>query len=58
MIIGADGHIQMDKPLLIQLLQQLPVQICNLAGSRLAAILASLQLLWAQSSELLFTCYP
>ena len=58
MIIGADGHIQMDKPLLIQLLQQLPVQVCNLAGSRLAAILASLQLLRAQRSELLLTWCP
>ena len=58
MVIGPNGHIQMDEPLLVQLLQQLPVQVCNLAGSWLAAILASLQLLWAQRPELLLTCCP
>lgn len=58
MVIGADGHIQVDQPLLVQLLQQLPVQVCNLAGSWLATILASFQLLWAQSPELLLTYTP
>lgn len=55
MVIRANGHVQVDEALLVQLLQQLPVQVCNLAGSGLAAILASLQLLWAQSPELLLT---
>lgn len=41
MVIGANGHIQMDKPFLVQLLQQLPVHVCHLAGSWLATILAS-----------------
>ena len=27
MVVGANGHIQMDEPFLVQLLQQLPVQI-------------------------------
>jgi len=57
-IIWADRYIQVYQTLLVQLLQQLPVQVCHLAPPWLATILASFQLLWSQGSELWLTCSP
>jgi len=57
-IIWADRYIQVYQTLLVQLLQQLPVQVCHLAPPWLATILTSFQLLWSQGSELLLTCSP
>ena len=56
MVIRADRHFQVDQPLLVQLLQQLPVQVTHQAPPWLAAILTCFQLLWTQCSELLLTC--
>ena len=42
MVIRADGHFQMHQPLLVQLLQQLLVQVCDSAAPWLAALLACL----------------
>ena len=58
MIIWADRYIQVYQTLLVQLLQQLPVQVCHLTPPWLATILASFQLLWSQGSEFLLTCSP
>lgn len=56
MILGADGHIQMDEALLVQLLQRLLVQVCHPAVPRLDSLLTRLQLLCTQCSVLLLTC--
>ena len=56
MVVRADGHFQVDQTLLVQLLQQLPVQVTHQAPPWLAAILTCFQLLWTQCSELLLTC--
>lgn len=42
MVVGADRYIQMDEPLLVQLLQQLLVQLRHFATSWLAPVLACL----------------
>jgi hypothetical protein len=41
MIVWADRYIQVYQTLLVQLLQQRPVQVCHLAPPWLATILAS-----------------
>ena len=55
-VIRTDGHFQVDQTLLVQLLQQLPVQVTHQAPPWLAAILTGFQLLWTQCSELLLAC--